>query len=277
MLSYQHGYHAGNFADVVKHLTLSRILCYAAQKNKPLFYLDTHSGRGLYDLKDSQAMKTGEYLQGINLLWQHRHHLPALFSPYLHCIDKINTGSNLRFYPGSPALAIELLRTQDRLYFCELHPQEFTCLENLKRENKRVFYSHTDGIASLKALLPPVERRGVIFIDPSFEVKDEYKTIPRAIKTAHEKFSTGIYCAWYPLVDRRLSEQFLRGMKAIPATCSLHIEFNMHSNTELGMSGCGLWIINPPFTLKAEMEILLKQWQALCNPLTPTFQIKSEY
>ncbi|ASQ45665.1 23S rRNA (adenine(2030)-N(6))-methyltransferase RlmJ [Legionella clemsonensis] len=273
MLSYQHGYHAGNFADVVKHATLCRILTYLVKKEKPLFYLETHSGKGRYDLKDSQARKTGESQQGIKLLWQHKHHLSPLFTPYIKCIDFLNNSSELRFYPGSPLVAIELLRAQDRLYCCELHPREFEQLNTLSHPGKRVFFSHSDGIAALHALLPPPERRGIIFLDPSYEIKEEYKTIPKALRLAYQQFSTGTFCLWYPLVESRLHQQLLRGLETIGAQNTIRIEFNWTCMNEKGMTGCGLWIINPPYTLKEEMNTILGQLQAFFNPGDSSFII----
>lgn len=273
MLSYQHGYHAGNFADVVKHATLCRILTYLAKKEKPLFYLETHSGKGRYDLKDSQAIKTGESEQGIKLLWKYKNQLSPLFSPYLKCISALNT-SDLRFYPGSPALAIELLRAQDRLYCCELHPREFEQLKALPHAGKRIFFSHSDGMATLQTLLPPPERRGIIFLDPSYELKEEYKTIPQAIKLAYQRFSTGIFCLWYPLVDSRLQQQLLRGMENIGASNTMRLEFNWTTMNVEGMTGCGLWIINPPYTLEAEMKTILEQLKTVFNPGISSFSMQ---
>ncbi|MDI9818271.1 MULTISPECIES: 23S rRNA (adenine(2030)-N(6))-methyltransferase RlmJ [unclassified Legionella] len=275
MLSYQHGYHAGNFADVIKHLTLSRILDYVTKKEKPIFYLETHAGKGFYDLKGSQSLKTGEYLQGIHLIWQHKNQLSPLFSPYLQTIKRLNPSSNLRFYPGSPTLAIEMLRAQDRLYCCELHPREFETLSTLPHDEKRVFYSHSDGMVTLNALLPPPERRGLIFIDPSYEIKNDYKTIPNTIKSAYKRFSTGIFCLWYPLVDQSLHEKLLRGMNNIGAQSTLRIEFNLNATTTAGMTGCGLWIINPPFSLAEEMQDTLQQLKNLFNPGTSSFVIEN--
>lgn len=275
MLSYQHGYHAGNFADVVKHLTLSRLLSYMLAKEKPLFYLETHSGRGKYDLKDSQATKTGEYRQGINLLWAQREKLPPLFSPYLKTISKINNAQELRYYPGSVCLAIEMLRQQDRLYCCELHPREFEHLNELPHQGKRVFISHSDGMESLQALLPPAERRGLIFIDPSFEVKTDYKKVPNAIRLAYQRFETGVYCLWYPIVDKHFHEQLLRGMGNITLKNALRIEFNLTSANQPGMTGCGLWIINPPYLLAEEMKIVLQQLRTLFNPGVSSFIVEA--
>lgn len=274
MLSYQHGYHAGNFADVVKHLTLARLLTYMTSKDKPILYLETHSGRGIYDLKDSQAAKTGEYLQGISPVWEKKEQLPALFAPYIQSLRNINPSPNLRFYPGSPLLAIDLLREQDRLYCCELHPREFAQLDELHRQGRRVHFSNSDGMEALKALLPPAERRGLIFIDPSYEVKTDYKLIPRAINAAFQRFSTGVYCLWYPLVDNRLHEQLVRGMSAIPTKSALRVEFNLTTATLPGMTGCGLWIINPPFTLADELKEALQVLKTMFNPGVSSFLIE---
>jgi len=266
MLSYQHGYHAGNFADVVKHLTLSRIINYLVEKDKPLLYLETHSGRGVYDLKDSQAKKTGEFLEGISLLWEKKTQLSPLFAPYLKVLRALNPTDKLRYYPGSPYLAISGLREQDRLVCCELHPREFDALTHLSTQGKKVFFNETDGMKCVNALLPPVERRGLTFIDPSYEIKDEYKQIPDAIKAAYTRFATGVYCLWYPIIDKRLHEQLIRRMTGINAERSLRIEFYLTGAVKPGMTGCGLWIINPPFTLAEEMKSILTTLKSIFNP-----------
>lgn len=266
MLSYQHGYHAGNFADVVKHTVLTRLLQYMTQKEKPLLYLETHSGRGAYDLKSTQALKTGEAHKGIESLWLQRKDLPAVFSTYLKSILQLNEGGHLRYYPGSPELAIQALRSQDRLFFSELHSGEFEYLSQLPKRGKRVFYSDKDGMDNLAALLPPPERRGLIFIDPSYEVKSEYREIPLALKSAYQRFSTGTYCLWYPLVDKKLHQQFIRGLTSIGATNSLQVEFYLTKAEKTGMTGCGLWIINPPYVLPEELKLVLQALRTVFNP-----------
>jgi 23S rRNA (adenine2030-N6)-methyltransferase len=266
MLSYQHGYHAGNFADVVKHLTLTRLLSYLIQKDKPLFYLETHSGRGLYDLKDKQALKTEESKDGIQLLWQIRKNLPAPFYPYLDYLQQLNPGEGLRYYPGSPWISLHSLRTQDRLFCCELHPAEFEALQGMSKEGKRIIFEESDGFTKLNALLPPPERRGLIFIDPSYEIKSEYKQVPLYLKQAYERFSTGVYCIWYPIVDKKFHEQLVRGFKNIEAAKHLQIEFNLSPTTGSGMTGCGLWIINPPYVLINELKEALKVLSTIFNP-----------
>ncbi|KTD41589.1 23S rRNA (adenine(2030)-N(6))-methyltransferase RlmJ [Legionella parisiensis] len=275
MLSYQHGYHAGNFADVIKHIALTRLLNYLKLKDKPIFYLETHSGKGLYDLKNKQAEKTQEYKQGIQPIWLERNSLPPAFQDYLQVITLLNPSGALRHYPGSPFIAINMLRMQDRMYFCELHPREFELMCQLPRLNKKVHFSNTDGIASMNALLPPQEKRGLIFIDPSFEVKEEYKEIPLSIKHAYSRFATGVFCLWYPLVNKRLTDKLNRNMKEIQAKNALHIEFNLTTALMEGMSGCGLWIINPPFTLAEEMKTVLNSLKAYFNPGISTYTIKA--
>ncbi|CEG56669.1 23S rRNA (adenine(2030)-N(6))-methyltransferase RlmJ [Legionella fallonii] len=266
MLSYQHGYHAGNFADVIKHISLTRLLAYLTQKDKPLFYLETHSGKGLYHLKDRQAEKTGEYKEGIQPIWDNRNSLPTIFKEYIHAIKRLNETGFLNFYPGSPYLALQALRPQDRAYFCELHPAEFEALAHIPRFNKKAHLSNTDGIAALNALLPPPEKRGLIFIDPSFEIKEEYKQIPLAIKRSFTRFATGVYCLWYPVVNKKLTEQLIRGMKEIKANNAVRVEFNLTLAPKDGMTGCGLWIINPPYTFAAEIKTVLDTLRTYFNP-----------
>lgn len=266
MLSYQHGYHAGNFADVVKHAVLSRLFQYMTQKDKPLLYLETHSGRGSYDLKSPQALKTGEAVAGIETLWPQRKQLPAVFSPYLKAIQQLNLGEALRYYPGSPELAIQALRDEDRLFFSELHSSEFKFLSQLPKRGKRVFYSEKDGMENLAALVPPPERRGLIFLDPSYEVKSEYRQIPLALKAAYQRFSTGVYCLWYPLVDNKLHQQLIRGLTNISAENCLQVEFYLTGAEKTGMTGCGLWIINPPYVLPEELKLILQALRKVFNP-----------
>lgn len=273
MLGYQHGYHAGNFADVVKHLTLALILDYLTQKDKPLFYLETHSGKGLYDLEDKQAQKTGEYREGIEKIWEKRELLPKVFQPYLKSMHQLNESNALRYYPGSPWLALQLLRDIDRLFLCELHPREFESLSTLPHYGKRVHFSESDGMESLRAMLPPPEKRGLIFIDPSFERKEEYSEIPKGIKDAFNRFATGVYCLWYPVVDKKLTERLARGMQAVGAKNNLRLEFHLNIPNKPGLTGSGLWIINPPYVLAGQLKEALSQLAKCLNPGKSTFQI----
>lgn len=275
MLSYQHGYHAGNFADVIKHIGLNLTLNYLIQKDKPLFYLETHSGKGLYDLKDRQAEKTNEYKQGIQLIWENKNKLPTAFSDYLKVVKAFNTKETLRFYPGSPSFAIRALRPIDRAYLCELHPSEYDALTTIAKLDKKVHFSNSDGIAALKSLVPPPEKRGLIFIDPSYEIKDEYKTIPQSLKHAFSKFSNGVYCLWYPIVNKKLTEQLLRRLNEIDAKNTLRIEFHLTSKLTEGMTGTGLWIINPPYTLADEMKTVCDALKNYFNPKECSYIIEA--
>lgn len=274
MLSYQHGYHAGCYADVVKHAILTRLMHYLIQKDKPLLYLDTHAARGQYDLNHEQALKTGEAQTGVQLLWQQREHLSPLFSIYLNTIRQLNTAENLRYYPGSPELAIQLLRHQDRLVFCELHQGEFEYLEQLPTQGQHVFFQNTDGLKSLHALLPPIERRGLIALDPSYEVKSEYRDVPIMLKEAYKRFATGVYCLWYPIIDNKLHAQLIRGLKVIGAPKTLRVEFYLNAKISTGMTGCGLWIINPPYVLAEEAKNILQTLRQIFNPGVSSFLIE---
>lgn len=266
MLSYQHIYHAGCFADVIKHLTLCNILSYMTQKEKPIFYLDTHAGRGLYDLEDKEALKNKEYLTGITTLWSERMRLPPAFSAYFDALQHWNPDDLLHYYPGSPALAIYGLRDQDRLFLCERHPGESTYLHEIARRYDRVHCSEEDGYNALVSRVPPPERRGLIMIDPSYEIKTEYRTLPQKLLTAMRLFATGTYCVWYPIVDNKCHAQLLRGFSAIPNTQALRAEFYLNSKPALGMDACGLFIFNPPYILEQQLRTI---FESLLNIFSP--------
>ncbi|HCA88926.1 MAG: 23S rRNA (adenine(2030)-N(6))-methyltransferase RlmJ [Legionellaceae bacterium] len=265
MLSYQHAYHAGNFADVVKHLVLLNILNYQCKKTKPLFYLDTHAGRGLYNLHDTLAVKNREFDEGVMQLWKHRFDLPDDFASYISLLNTLNPDGILKFYPGSPCIALHALRNIDRLSLAELHPQEFEHLNRLPRLGKKVFITHTNGLALLTSLLPPKEKRGLIFIDPSFEIKQEYALLPKLIASALNRFAQGIYCIWYPITPSNKQNTLLQKLHKLSAPSYLNLEFKLLSKVE-GMTGCGLWVINPPFLLAEQMARLLKALQQFIYP-----------
>lgn len=279
MLSYQHSYHAGNFADVVKHLVLCRILTYMNQKEKPFLYLETHSGRGRYDLAHVHSIKTAEFKTGIALLWEARHKAPLVFAPYLEILKTLNPNEVLRYYPGSPFIALSSLRPTDRLIFSEKHPAEFSYLEQLPKAGKRVFLNASDGIQDMLATLPPIERRGLIFIDPSYEIKEEYKTIPAALNAAYNRFATGVFCLWYPIINNRPPKSLIAGMENIKATKILQVEFSLNQSkrgqeTGVGMDGCGLWIINPPYPLEDELRTALDFLRTIFNPGVSSYKVK---
>jgi len=254
MLSYQHSYHAGCFADVVKHIAHTNILEYMLKKDNPLFYFESHAGRGQYDLTDKHAKKTGEARDGIEKIWSNNSKLPDVFTTYIKIIQQMNPDKTLKFYPGSPFIAIDMLRKIDRAYLCELHPTEFEHLKKLKKFDKKLFCNNSNGMEQLIAQIPPHEKRALVFIDPSYELKDEYKTLPKIIKYAYQKFSTGVYCIWYPIIDNKLHEQLTKGLSTIPTKNYLKVEYTLKEVPQFGMKGCGLWIINPPFTLADSLK-----------------------
>lgn len=262
MLSYQHAYHAGSYADVLKHLTLLRIFSYLTQKESPLFYLETHAGRGRYNLQDAYAQKTGEAKEGIEKLWQIKANLPPVFHDYLRILESVNE-SQLSHYLGSPALAVHLARPQDRLFACELHSGEFENLKKMPRLQKKLHLECVDGIEMLSSLLPPPEKRGLIFIDPAYEVKSEYTQIPKAIRQAYNKFKTGVYVLWYPIVADGYHQKLLSTLDAIGAEKTLRVELHLHG--QMGMRGTGLYILNPPYTLKKDLEVACETFKTIFN------------
>ncbi len=248
---------------------------YLCQKDKPIFYLETHAGRGMYDLSSSEALKTGEAHAGIEKLWQDHTSLPDLFCPYLDTIRHYNLSDKLRYYPGSPLLALDQLRPQDRLFCCELHPREFENLKNLRRyqQDKKIHFSHSDGLSQINALLPPPERRGLVFIDPSYEIKTEYRRIPEIVQAAYRIFSGGIFCIWYPVVDKKWRDQIVNGLSKI-GDKHVSVEFHYMDCKNDGMTGCGLWVINPPYVLAAELRSVLPILVERLNAGMATYEVK---
>lgn len=252
MLSYHHAYHAGNFADVLKHSITIHILNYMMQKPKPVFYLDTHAGTGAYALNTDEALKNKEFDNGIGKLWPQRESLsklPNLISEYLKQINHFNPSNELCHYPGSPWLAQQLLREQDRLALYELHPQAFKALSENFANDKRIKAYQSDGFQACLSQLPPKERRGLVLMDPPYEIKQDYQMVAETLIKAHKKFATGTYVLWYPVVDRfrikALTNQFIQsGIRNI-----VLFELGINKDGEKGMTSSGMIVINPPWTL----------------------------
>lgn len=274
MLSYQHSYHAGVFADVVKHVTLTRLLTYLTKKDKPLLYLDTHAGRGIYNLQGKHALKTGDANDGIKRLWPLQKELPDVFKPYIQAIKQLNEPGKLLYYPGSTQLALELLRPNDRLVSYELHSGEFDYLRQINTQGKRFFCENSDGLKALSSRLPPLERRGLIFIDPSYEIKSDYKQLAKEVSAGYSRFSQGVYCIWYPIIDKLFHGQLIRSLHEIAPTNHLQVEFYLKTTKQVGMNGCGLWIINPPYSLAAELTIVMKTLSKVFNPGESSYLIR---
>jgi 23S rRNA (adenine2030-N6)-methyltransferase len=255
MLSYQHGFHAGNFADLHKHSVLVALLESLNRKAKPWSYLETHSGRALYDLSDAQAQKTGEYRDGIARLWQPP--LPEALKPYLAQIARVNAGAALTHYPGSPTIAAGMAREQDVLRLMELHPAEVDALRQVFRDDARVAVHHRDGYEGVGALLPPNPRRGLVLIDPAYEVKDEYAQVVRFLKKAHRRWPTGIYAVWYPLLAANRWQTLVQELKDAALGPLLRSELRVAAEDCGGMYGSGMLVLNPPWQLDRQLDEML--------------------
>lgn len=268
MLSYRHSFHAGNHADVLKHIALTLILDALKQKEAPFVYYDTHSGAGRYDLHGAHATKTGEFKEGIELIWQ-RDDLPAPLANYVNIIKKLNPNGVLRFYPGSPLIARTLLREQDKASLSELHPTDFALLLQEMRSDRQVKVFQEDGYARLKASLPPKTRRGVVLIDPPYELKTEYQDVVEGIAQSVKRFATGVYAIWYPVVYRRNVDVITRGLAELGIRKILQLELGVRPDSdEFGMSASGLIVINPPWQLYETMQSVLPWLQSVLAPQT---------
>lgn len=252
MLSYRHAFHAGNHADVLKHYILSLVLDYFNQKPAAYSYIDTHAGAGLYGLKDAFAQKNGEFENGIARLI-HAKNLPSTLSHFVSCIQSFNTKNSLDFYPGSPKIAEQYLRADDKLRLFELHPTDYQLLlenfgENKDRQTKVSMQNGFDGI---KACLPPPSRRAVVLIDPPYEIKDDYTLVVDCIKDSLKRFATGTYLIWYPLLQRPEPAQMCQELTKVNPQNWLNIQMTVQAPSEngYGMHGSGVFIINPPYVL----------------------------
>jgi 23S rRNA (adenine2030-N6)-methyltransferase len=257
MLSYQHAYHAGNYADVLKHIVLVKALAYLKTKDKPLCYIDTHAGSGDYKLNSGEAQKNQEFLGGIGNLWE-REDLPGCVADYVNLIKDFNHSEQLIRYPGSPLIASQLLGDKDRLFLYELHTAESRLLDDVVKKDKRIKVFRADGLKDSLGLLPPKENRGLILIDPSYEIKTEYQTVVDALKAMHKRFATSCYLLWYPVVARKRNQYMERALQASGIKNIQLFELGVQPDSDgFGMTGCGMIVINPPWTLLADMQQVL--------------------
>ena len=259
-MNYRHIYHAGNFADVLKHAVLARLITYLQQKEKAFRVLDTHAGIGLYDLSSEEAQKTGEWRDGIGRLLDGDLPAPvaAILEPYLATVRELNPGPELTRYPGSPKLVRMLFRPQDRLSAMELHPDDYETLHRLFDGDFQSRVTELDGWLALGAHLPPKEKRGLILVDPPFEIEGEYERLADGLAKGYRRFAGGTFCLWYPLKKNAPIKAFHEALKALEIPKMLCAELSVRSDRETtGLSGSGLIIVNPPFTLKGELEVLL--------------------
>jgi 23S rRNA (adenine2030-N6)-methyltransferase len=271
-MNYRHAFHAGGFADVIKHIVLVRILVYLQDKPAAFRVIDTHGGAGLYELTSDEARRSGEWLTGIARIMQARFSdaALALLKPYLDIIRAFNTGPDLTAYPGSPLIARALLRPQDRLTTCEIEPRARALLIDALRRDAQARVVDLDGWTALPAFVPPNERRGVVLIDPPFEASDEFERMSEGFAKAFAKWPTGTYILWYPAKSRRatddLADRVARAAaSAKPAGNGLRLEFSIAPQTvESTLTSTGLLIVNPPWTLAGELKTILAE---LTKPL----------
>ncbi len=259
-MNYRHAYHAGNFADVLKHAALSLVIEHLKKKPAPFRVIDTHAGIGTYDLTSAEAQKTGEWRQGIGRIYEKV--LPpsvaALLSPYLSAVAAENAGSKLTRYPGSPAIARHLLRSGDILVANELHPADVTTLETNFSRDKQTKILNLDAWAALKSLLPPKERRGVVLVDPPFEEPGEFGRMVKGLADAHRRFATGTLFLWYPIKDATAVASFRRDIAAsrIPKILNAELMIRPQGVPDM-LRGTGLIILNPTYQLDTALETLL--------------------
>jgi 23S rRNA (adenine2030-N6)-methyltransferase len=257
MLSYRHLFHAGNYSDVFKHALLARLLIALGAKEKPYFFLDTHAGIGLYDLSHEWAWKTREFETGIGRLWE-RKDVPGALEPYLEAVRARNPKGRLRYYPGSPLIALALRRPDDRILLTELNKTDCAELEAQVGRERHVTVGLMDGYQALKSFLPPKERRGLVLLDSSFDRAGEFRRIVKALKGAHQLWPTGMYAVWYPLMEPEAMNAFARDVEKTGIRKILRLELRVRKSAEDGMMpGCGMLVVNPPWKFDAEARPLL--------------------
>jgi 23S rRNA (adenine2030-N6)-methyltransferase len=266
-MNYRHAFHAGGFADVIKHIALTRILLYLQEKPAAFRVIETHAGAGRYDLEGDEARRGDEWLTGIARVLQARFSESALplVKPYLDIVRAFNPDNTLKVYPGSPLIARALLRPQDRLTACELEPSARKKLIEALRRDAQARVVGLDGWTALPAFVPPNERRGLVLIDPAFEAKDEFERLADSFTAAFQKWPTGSYLIWYPAKSRRatdaLAQQVARAAALVkPAGKCLRLEFSVAPQAaDAALASAGLLIVNAPWTLQAELKTILPE------------------
>ena len=256
MFSYRHAYHAGAHSDVLKHSVLVHLLQYLAQKDKSFWMVDTHAGAVSYSLRGEHARRSGEAQGGIVKIWG-REDAPPLVRSYLEVVKADDNPDELRYYPGSPWISDHLLRRQDRLRLFELHPTDSSALrKHFKNNGPRVMAFDADGFDGLAALLPPPPRRGLTLIDPSYEDKRDYRRVIAALKAGLERFETGTFMVWYPQIERPEAKQFSDQLKRVRRDGWLHATLTVKAPSPdgLGITGSGVFLIHPPYTLAPALK-----------------------
>ncbi len=257
-MNYRHAFHAGNFADVFKHALLVRILLYLNRKDAPYRVIDTHAGEGGYDLSRDEAARTGEWRDGIARLRDlGAGEATDLLAPFLDLVGECNADGRPTLYPGSPRIAQRLARPDDRLVFCEKHPDAFAALKYRFGRDRRIRTLDLDGWTALGAFVPPPERRGLVLVDPPFEAKDEFAILARGFAAAFAKWKTGVYALWYPVKDPSHAATLWNAVRESGATSALRLELAVAPETGSGLARTGMIVVNPPYVLAAEAKILL--------------------
>jgi 23S rRNA (adenine2030-N6)-methyltransferase len=259
MLSYRHGYHAGNHADALKHIALVALLRLLTQKEKPLLVVDTHAGAGMYSLEHGYAVRNAEFRSGIELLWK-RNDPPQPVADYLSLVRAANPDGVLRNYPGSPRIALGVLRPKDHLRLFELHGNEQRILaEQFVQEGRRVTVTAGDGFTGMKAVLPPPSRRGLVLIDPSYELATDYRAVVAALRAGQERFATGTFVVWYPLLQRRESVELPDRLRRAAGADWLDIQLQVTAPSPegRGLHGSGMFIVNPPWKFSEQMRAIM--------------------
>ena len=269
-MNYQHAFHAGNFADVHKHVVLTRILEYLQRKEPAFRVIDTHAGCGRYDLFGPEAERAQEWRGGIGRLFEQlrtntyqqkavqKDSVQTLLAPYLEAVAAINADGDLRFYPGSPLIALSLMRRQDRLIACELELRAATSLKAALEGEPRAKVLTIDGWMALNANVPPRERRGIVLVDPPYEESDDFSRLSAGLAEAYRKWPTGIYVLWYPIKDRDAPDALARRLRKLAMPKILRCEIMLGTpRSDAGLIGSGLIVVNPPYLLPNEMKIIL--------------------
>jgi len=253
MLSYLHGYHAGNHADVLKHTVLTALLGRLVAKDKPLRYVDTHAGAGGYDLRAPAALRNREHDGGVGKLWD-ASDAPAAVARWLALARRFNGSGALKRYPGSPWLARECLRPSDDLFLFELHPAEHRALRKACAEDPRAKVLREDGLTACIGLVPPPSKRALVLVDPSYELRNEHRAVVDAIEKLHKRFGTGVLAIWYPVIERRWVERFERALRATGIAALSVYELNVaRERREGGLVGSGMFIVNAPWHLEDDL------------------------
>ena len=258
MLAYRHAFHAGNHADVLKHIVLMLVLRHMNAKPKGYRFVDTHAGAGGYSLEGRYAQKKGEYEQGIARLWD-RDDLPAAVADYVELVRRFNPDGVLSQYPGSPAIAQMLLRPQDQLRAFELHPTEQKILRTTLAATPGAIAYDGDGFAGLKSQLPPSSRRAAVLIDPSYEGNADYAKVVTTLREALARFAPGVYLVWHPLVSKLAAAELPRRLQALAPKGWLHARLTVQQPDAqgFGLAGSGVFVINPPHALVAQLQGVL--------------------